>query len=261
MSTSSSARQLRESGEDREATLARIGSVQEELARMTDPQAAERDAGLSQLARSTSRGGDRRRGYESRRRPGGGRARPRRAGGACRAPSEAEAAERAAQLRSPRPIRRGHAAAGGPRADRGSRRAGAGGPDRQRGDRAGAQEALERAADAFRQSRARPPAASATCRAPSPALQEGARSFARAGQPTGNPQPGASGQPVPRANRARLGQPGASVPKPCVRAAGARPAGRHQANRAPRSAGASGQPGGRVNPLRWTAGEPARQAG
>ncbi len=30
---SSSARQLRESGEDREATLARIGSVQEELAR------------------------------------------------------------------------------------------------------------------------------------------------------------------------------------------------------------------------------------
>src|SRR5918996_247484 len=49
------ARQLREQGDDREATLARIGSVQEELSRMADPQAAERDAGLTQLARSTSR--------------------------------------------------------------------------------------------------------------------------------------------------------------------------------------------------------------
>src|SRR5918996_612582 len=49
------ARQLREQGADREATLARIGSVQEELSRMADPQAAERDAGLTQLARSTSR--------------------------------------------------------------------------------------------------------------------------------------------------------------------------------------------------------------
>nr|MBA2263268.1 hypothetical protein [Chloroflexota bacterium] len=49
------ARQLREQGDDREATLARIGSVQEELSRMTDPQAAERDAALTQLARSTSR--------------------------------------------------------------------------------------------------------------------------------------------------------------------------------------------------------------
>ena len=49
------ARQLREQGADREATLARIGSVQEELSRMTDSQAAERDAGLTQLARSTSR--------------------------------------------------------------------------------------------------------------------------------------------------------------------------------------------------------------
>src|SRR5690606_31119403 len=49
------ARQLREQGDDREATLARIGSVQEELARMTDPRAAERDAGLTQLSRSASR--------------------------------------------------------------------------------------------------------------------------------------------------------------------------------------------------------------
>ena len=49
------ARELREQGADREATLARIGSVQEALSRMADPQAAERDAGLTQLARSASR--------------------------------------------------------------------------------------------------------------------------------------------------------------------------------------------------------------
>src|SRR5918996_3786748 len=49
------AEQLREQGDDREATLARIGSVQEELSRMADPQAAERDAGLTQLARAASR--------------------------------------------------------------------------------------------------------------------------------------------------------------------------------------------------------------
>ncbi|MGH2418141.1 MAG: hypothetical protein ACRDFY_07385, partial [Candidatus Limnocylindria bacterium] len=49
------ARQLREQGDDREATLARIGSVQEELSRMADPQAAEQDAALSQLARAASR--------------------------------------------------------------------------------------------------------------------------------------------------------------------------------------------------------------
>jgi hypothetical protein len=47
--------QLRDDGADREATLARIGSVQEALARMTDPQATERDAALSQLARSISK--------------------------------------------------------------------------------------------------------------------------------------------------------------------------------------------------------------
>ena len=48
------ARQLREQGDDREATLARIGSVQEQLSRMTDPQASEQDAALTQLARATS---------------------------------------------------------------------------------------------------------------------------------------------------------------------------------------------------------------
>ncbi|MDQ3689542.1 MAG: hypothetical protein M3406_05815, partial [Chloroflexota bacterium] len=48
------ARQLREQGDDREASLARIGSVQEQLSRMTDPQAAEADAALTQLARATS---------------------------------------------------------------------------------------------------------------------------------------------------------------------------------------------------------------
>ena len=48
------ARQLREQGDDREATLARIGSVQEELSRMTDPQASEQDAAFTQLARATS---------------------------------------------------------------------------------------------------------------------------------------------------------------------------------------------------------------
>ena len=47
--------QLRDAGADREAALARIGSVQEALARMSDPQATERDAALSQLARSVSR--------------------------------------------------------------------------------------------------------------------------------------------------------------------------------------------------------------
>ena len=49
------ARQLREQGDDREATLARIGSVQESLDRMRDPQAAALDAALTQLARATSR--------------------------------------------------------------------------------------------------------------------------------------------------------------------------------------------------------------
>nr|MBA2632798.1 hypothetical protein [Chloroflexota bacterium] len=49
------ARQLREQGDDREATLARIGSIQEELSRTADPQAAEQDAALSQLARAASR--------------------------------------------------------------------------------------------------------------------------------------------------------------------------------------------------------------
>ncbi|MBA3587773.1 MAG: hypothetical protein H0W41_09070, partial [Chloroflexi bacterium] len=48
------ARKLREQGDDREATLARIGSVQEQLSRLTDPQAAEADAALTQLARATS---------------------------------------------------------------------------------------------------------------------------------------------------------------------------------------------------------------
>ena len=73
------ARQLREQGAEREATLARIGSVQEELSRMTDPQAAERDAGLTQLARSTSRAatGDEEANDEGD--PGAGGQRPRRA--------------------------------------------------------------------------------------------------------------------------------------------------------------------------------------
>ena len=48
------ARQLREDGADREATLARIGSVQEELSRLADPESPQRDAALTQLARSAS---------------------------------------------------------------------------------------------------------------------------------------------------------------------------------------------------------------
>ncbi|HET9879911.1 MAG TPA: hypothetical protein VFQ81_11495, partial [Candidatus Limnocylindria bacterium] len=49
------ARQLREDGGDRQETLARIGTVQEALARMTDQQASQKDAALSRLAQEISR--------------------------------------------------------------------------------------------------------------------------------------------------------------------------------------------------------------
>ncbi|MBA3689032.1 MAG: hypothetical protein H0W81_09415, partial [Chloroflexi bacterium] len=49
------ARQLREAGDDRQDVLARIGAVQEQLARLTDPQAAVKDAGLTQLAQQISK--------------------------------------------------------------------------------------------------------------------------------------------------------------------------------------------------------------
>jgi hypothetical protein len=49
------ARQLREGGDDRQEVLAKIGAVQEQRARLTDPQAAVKDAGLTQLAQQISK--------------------------------------------------------------------------------------------------------------------------------------------------------------------------------------------------------------
>ena len=127
------ARQLREQGADREATLARIGSVQEALSRMTDPRAAEQDAGLSQLARSASRAATGDEEAEPGRRSRAGGPRPGGAGGACRDPVRGRS--RGARGRPPTGGAgwSERAAAGGPGARRGGGCAGRGRPVGVRG--------------------------------------------------------------------------------------------------------------------------------
>ena len=231
-----------------------IGAVQEQLARLTDPQAAQRDAGAHPAGAADLEGRDRRGGRQPGRRPGGGRDGPRGAQGPGRAMSGA-AGSRA---------RRGPAA----QAAQGAAGDAAGGrrsawprpPTRSTGRRAAApsrtsrrpQEALERAADAVREAEQDRQLQRNVARAQS-ALQDGARQVARAGQP----QPGSRAQSGSagwlRAAR-RIGPAGQRIgPAGRVRAArGIGPAGRI------RAAG-SGQPGHRASPAR-TAGRAARRA-
>ncbi len=232
------ARQLREQGEDREATLARIGSVQEELSRMADPQAAEQDAGLSQLARAASRAAT----GDEEANPDGD---PEEAAAdleelAARADtiSQQEAAARADEL--------GRAAQAGaasqPRAAQALAQAAddldAAARTGSEEDRRAAAEALERAAEAFREAERDRQLQRDVSRAQS-ALQEGARQVARAGQPTGasTGQPGASGQP----GAGSSGQPGASG-QPGQPGASGQP-GQPGASGQPGQPGSSGQPG------------------
>src|SRR5918996_1000983 len=157
------ARQLREQGADREATLARIGSVQEELSRMADPQAANDLEELAERADSLDREEAQARAAELRQAA---------QAGAASQPQVARAlAEAADALDS--------AARSG-----------------SQEDQRAAAEALERAADAFRQSERDRQLQRDVSRAQS-ALQDGARQVARAGQPAANNtgQPGGSGQP------------------------------------------------------------------
>jgi hypothetical protein len=207
------ARQLREQGADREATLARIGSVQEELSRTTDPMAAERDAALSQLARTTSRAAT----SDDDANPDGD------ADEAARDLDELgrrtdeltpeEAAERADALRRAAQS----SAAAQPQAARALAEAAdaldAAARTGSAEDRQAAAEALSDAADAVRQAERDRQLQRDVSRAQS-ALQEGARQVARAGRPTaqqGQPgQPGASGQPGQPGASGQPGQPGAS---------------------------------------------------
>lgn len=201
------ARQLREQGDDREATLARIGSVQEELSRLTDPQAAESDAALTQLARSTSRAAT----DDEEANPDG---EPEEAAQDLEELAEQtdglspeEAASRAAELR--RAARAGSASQ--PQAARALAEAAdaldAAARSGSEQDRQAAAEALERAADAVRQAESDRQVQRDVARAQS-ALQEGARQVARAGQPTAasSGQPGTSGQPGNQPGSS--GQPG-----------------------------------------------------
>ncbi|MEO6295468.1 MAG: hypothetical protein ABIP01_00110 [Candidatus Limnocylindria bacterium] len=203
------ARQLREQGDDREATLARIGSVQEELSRLTDPQAAESDAALTQLARSTSRAAT----DDPDANPDG---EPEEAAQDLEelaeqtdALSPEEAAARAAELR--RAAQAGSASQ--PQAARALAEAAdaldAAARSGSEQDRQAAAEALERAADAVRQAESDRKVQRDVARAQS-ALQEGARQVARAGQPTATSsgQPGTSGQPGASGQPGSSGQPG-----------------------------------------------------
>jgi hypothetical protein len=246
------ARQLREQGADREATLARIGSVQEELSRMTDPMAAERDAALSQLARSTSRAAT----DDDDANPVGDPVQAARhldeLGERTDELTPEEAAERSDALRRAAQA----SAAAQPQAARALAEAAdaldaaarTGSPE----DRQAAAEALSRAADAVRQAERDRQLQRDVSRAQS-ALQEGARQVARAGQPTaqqGQPgQPGASGQPGQPAASGQPGQPGASGQP-------GQPGSSGQPGNQP---GSSGQPGSQ--PGSQPGGQPGNQPG
>jgi hypothetical protein len=224
------ARQLHEQGDDREATLARIGSVQEELSRMADPQAAEQDAALSQLARAASRAAT----GDEEANPEGD---PEQAADdldelAARTDelTSEEAAARAEELRQAAQA----GAASQPQVAQALAQAAdaldAAARNGTDEERQAAAEALERAADAFRQAERERQLQRDVSDAQS-ALQEGARQVARAGQPTGasTGQPGASGQP---GQPGGSGQPGASGQP-----------GQPGASGQPGQPGASGQPG------------------
>ncbi|MGI8929706.1 MAG: hypothetical protein ACR2F5_00190, partial [Candidatus Limnocylindria bacterium] len=178
------ARQLREQGDDREATLARIGSVQEELSRQTDPQAAERDAALTQLARAASRAAT----SDEQANP---EADPEQAAADLEELAEQvasltpeEAAARAAEM--------SQAAQNGAASQPQAAKALAAAADAlatasrsgSEADQQAAAEALEQAAEAFRQSQRDRQAQRDISQAQS-ALQDGARQVARAGQPSG----------------------------------------------------------------------------
>ena len=212
------ARQLREQGADREATLARIGSVQEVLSRMTDPRATEQDAGLSQLARSGSRAAT----GDEEANPEGD---PEQA-----ARDLEELAERAAIQSSEEAAARAdalrQAAQAGASAQPQAARAVAEAADAldaaarsgSEEDRRAAEDALARAAEAMRGAERDRQLQRDVARAQS-ALQEGARQVARAGQPSGaTRQPGASGHPgasgPPGGQPASSGQPSGQPGEP-----------------------------------------------
>lgn len=251
------ARQLREQGEDREAMLARIGSVQEELSRMADPQAAEQDAGLTQLARAASRAAT---GDEAANPEGD----PEQAASdldelaeRTDAISQDEASARADELRQAAQS----GAASQPRVAQALARAAdaldAAARSGSDEDRQAAAEALERAADAFRESERDRQLQRDVAQAQS-TLQEGARQVARAGQPTGSStgQPGASGQPGAGSSdqpapSGQPGQPGSSG-QPGQPGASGQPG-------QPGSSGQPGQPGSQ--PGSQPGGQPGSQPG
>ena len=201
------ARQLRDGGDDRQDALAKIGSVQEQLARLTDPQAALKDAGLTQLARQISQAAT---GKQEANEDGDAEQAAKdleqlmeqlpnlsRAQAAARAEALQRAAQGAAGTQPEVAQRLAEAADAVERAARTS----------SEQDRQAAQDALQRAADAVRQSDQERQLQRTVARAQS-ALQDGARQVARAGQP----QPGASGQPggQPGSSGQPGGQPGSS---------------------------------------------------
>ncbi|HEX2222090.1 MAG TPA: hypothetical protein VHK06_06150 [Candidatus Limnocylindria bacterium] len=243
------ARQLRDEADDRQAVVARIGAVAQELSRMTDPRAAERDAGLTSLARATSRAAS-----------GDQEANPE--GDPERAAQDLESlagelggmdTERAAQRADA--IRDAADSSGSAQpevagllreaADAVERAARSGSEQ----DRRAASDALARAAAAFREASRDRELQRDVARAQS-TLQEGARQVARAGQPqpgTGA-QPGASDQPG-------AGQPGAAG-SGAPRASGA-PVGSGR----PAPSGQPGQPGNQPGQPGNQPGQPGNQPG
>jgi hypothetical protein len=196
------ARQLRQNGDDRQATLARIGSVQEQLSRQTDPRAATKDAALTQLARSVSRAatGDEQSNQDGRTEQAARdlEALADRMGQQSAADTSrtADALERVAQSTvgtHPEVAQQLGAAADA------LRQAARTGTEQ---DRQAAADALRRAADALRGAEQDRQLQQDVARAQS-ALSDGARQVARAGQQA----PGAAGQP---GQQGQPGQPGAS---------------------------------------------------
>jgi len=176
------AQQLREGGDDRQDVLAKIGAVQEQLARLTDPQAAVKDAGLTQLAEQISKAAT---GKENANPDGD----PDQAAkdlealkdqvksmSSAQAAARAEALQRAAQgAASTQPEVAQRLAEAADALDKAAR---TGDPQ----DQQAAEDALQRAADAVRGAEQDRQLQRTVARAQS-ALQDGARQVARAGQP------------------------------------------------------------------------------
>ncbi|HET8570575.1 MAG TPA: hypothetical protein VFN14_01645 [Candidatus Limnocylindria bacterium] len=193
------ARQLREQGDDRQATLARIGSVQEQLAKLADPQAAARDAELTQLSRSISRAvtGDDQNNAEGTTDAAAKDLEDLANKLGSQSPSEArsttDALRQASQAASGQPDLARQLSEAADALDRAAQSG-------DQHDQQAARDALNRAADATRNAEQRRQLQRDVAAAQS-ALSDGARQVARAGQPqpgsSGQPQPGASGQPAP----------------------------------------------------------------